>query len=316
MNTAFHDAINFAWKINAVEHGLASRTILESYETERKDVAETLLDFDNRYAALFSKRKPSASEVGSVNQSDYPGEEKNEFIETFKASCEFTSGFGVAYKPNILNWSPEHPAKSPLFNPRDNTLKSGRIMHPANVTRVADANVVHLENEIPLNGSFRLFVFGGDPSKSQRALADLATNLERKGSFYEKFSYAANAKPDMYHEQNNPHSPFFSLALVLNARRPSIEISDYPRLFHDYNTHVYADDIWDARVPDAKAAAHAKMGFDQVKGGVVVCRPDGHVGCTVQLVEGSGTVDALNEYFQSFTVEGEGLRSGKLMAQL
>jgi len=43
------------------------------------------------------------------------------------------------------------------------------------------------------------------------------------------------------------------------------------------------------------------MGLDQERGGVVVVRPDGYVGCVVQLVEGSGTVDALNGYFASFT---------------
>ncbi len=48
MNTAFLDAQNLAWKIHAVEAGFADRAILRTYETERRDVAETLLDFDNR----------------------------------------------------------------------------------------------------------------------------------------------------------------------------------------------------------------------------------------------------------------------------
>jgi hypothetical protein len=53
-------------------------------------------------------------------------------------------------------------------------------------------------------------------------------------------------------------------------------------------------------VPDARAAAHAKLGLDQEKGGVVVVRPDGYVGIVTGLVEGSGTIDALNEYFSAF----------------
>ena len=109
MNTAFHDALNFAWKIHAVESGFANRSLLESYEPERKQIAENLLAFDNKYAALFSKRPPTAEEVGNAKSGD---EEENEFVATFKSSCEFTSGYGVAYEPNTINWSPSHPAQA------------------------------------------------------------------------------------------------------------------------------------------------------------------------------------------------------------
>ena len=51
---AFHDALNFAWKVHLVESGFAKRPILASYEAERKEVAENLLGFDSRYATLFS----------------------------------------------------------------------------------------------------------------------------------------------------------------------------------------------------------------------------------------------------------------------
>lgn len=84
-------------------------------------------------------------------------------------------------------------------------------------------------------------------------------------------------------------------------------------MFQHYAAHVYADDIWDKRVPDAEAAAHAKVGLGvDVEGGggggVVVVRPDGHVGCVVRLVEGKGTVEALEEYFAGFVVGGKGMR--------
>ncbi|KAK3066768.1 hypothetical protein LTR53_016741, partial [Teratosphaeriaceae sp. CCFEE 6253] len=46
MNTAFLDAQNLAWKIHHVESGFADRSILKSYESERKLIAENLLNFD------------------------------------------------------------------------------------------------------------------------------------------------------------------------------------------------------------------------------------------------------------------------------
>jgi len=304
MNTAFLDAANLAWKIHHVESGFAQRSILNTYESERKLVAETLLDFDARYAKLFSTRLPSAGEVGAAatTESDKKPVDENEFIKTFKASCEFTSGYGVAYKENTFNWGPAHTAKSPLFLSTDNgtKLRNGRILIPATVTKVVDANVVHLEQEIPLNGSYRIYVFGGRPSLTTTALKDFDKGLSKKGSFYSSF-LRSDLEKVSYHERHNPHSHFFTLATIFNAKRTEIEIrDDLPQTLARYGDHVYADDIWDARVPDAKAAAHAKMGIDEERGGVVIVRPDGYVGCVVKLVEGSGTVDALNDYFGSF----------------
>ena len=301
MNTAFLDAMNLAWKIHHVEAGFADRSILSSYETERKLVAETLLDFDAKYAALFSRRQPSASEIGAASQDTEYGGQDNEFITAFKSSCEFTSGYGIAYDPNVFNWSPSHRAQSPLFHPLGTKLRTGRIMHPANVTRVADANIVQLEQEVPVNGSWRVFLFAGRPSTTRRAVADLAANLTKRRSFYVRFERRDIARVS-HHERHNPHSYMFTICTIFAASRSTIEIADLlPAVLARYRDHVYADDVWDPRVPDASAAAHAKMGIDQEQGGVVMVRPDGYVGCVVRLVEGSGTVDALNDYFGAFT---------------
>lgn len=303
MNTAFLDALNLAWKLHAVEAGFADRKILETYEPERKEVAENLLAFDNKYAKLFSQRPPAANEVAAASAQANAGAEENLFIKTFKESCEFTSGYGVFYKANALNWSPSHPAQSHVLHPKTTKLVPGRLFINADVTRVVDANVVHLEQEIPLNGSFRLFVFAGKPSVTGQALRDLATNMAKKNSFY-----TAYAREDIdrvsHHERHNPHSKFFTVCTVFAAPRPEVEIArDLPPLLARYRDNVYADDRWDRRVPDATAAAHAKMGLDQEKGGVVVVRPDGYVGVVVALEEGSATVDALNAYFGSFVTK-------------
>ncbi|KAF2813427.1 uncharacterized protein BDZ99DRAFT_486667 [Mytilinidion resinicola] len=320
MNTAFLDAVNLAWKIHHVESGFASRSILNTYESERKLVAENLLDFDARYAKLFSARIPSAGEVGSANtqaaaQAASKHEpEENDFVKTFKASCEFTSGYGVAYDANIYNWSPVHPAQSPLFlsYQKGTHLRTGRILTPATVTRVVDANVVHLEQEIPFNGSFRLYIFAGTPAISSAALDDLATYMTAPRSFFSTYLHQ-NEDTDRYHERHNPHTPFLTLTTVVALPRAEIEIDDLlPPVLSRYRDHVYADDIWDARVPEAKAAAHAKIGLDEEKGGVVVVRPDGYVGCVVKLEQGTGTVDALNAYFGSFTGKSMGGAEAKL----
>ena len=73
-------------------------------------------------------------------------------------------------------------------------------------------------------------------------------------------------------------------------------VRDVPGVLGRYREHVYADD-------KPVGGAHRKMGFETEgdgRGHVVVVRPDGYVGCVVDLVEGDGTVEALNEYFSSF----------------
>lgn len=152
MNTAFHDALNLAWKIHHVEGGFAKRSILSTYESERRLIAENLLDFDAKYATLFSQKTPSASELSTAskyNQDD----QRNEFVEVFKASQEFTSGYGTVYPGNDFNWSPSHPAKSELFMRNNPKLRIGHVMPSADVTRVVDAQGVQLEQEVSLGAS-------------------------------------------------------------------------------------------------------------------------------------------------------------------
>jgi hypothetical protein len=310
MNAAFHDALNLAWKIHHVESGIADRSTLATYESERRSVADTLLDFDSKYAALISKRQPSVNEIVEAGEdSKKASSEDDEFILAFKASCKFTSGFGVAYGPNVFNWDKSHAAQSPLFNPTDVKLRTGMVMIPANVTRVKNAWEVKLEQGIPLNGAFRIYVFAGNPLVTKQAITDFAHHLQKKSSFYSRCQQK-DATSVSYHEKHLPHSKFFSVAVIFAAQRKDIEISeDVPKFLQPYAHQIYVDDIPDHRVPDAKAAAHVKMGFDQDKGGIAVVRPDGHVAVTLQLVSGSGTVDALNAYFDAFASKDVGLQT-------
>lgn len=299
MNMAFHDALNFAWKVHLVESGFAKRLILASYETERKGVAESLLGFDAKYAALFSNgHKPTKMATSTSVVAD----EEDDFVKTFKSACEFNSGYGVFYKPNVFNWSPDHPAKSPLFSIPSIKLTPGQTLTPSTVTRISDANVVHLEQEIPVNGSFRIFIFAGIPSRTRKALEDFSTNLEKNGSFLSK--YLREDLPTIsFFERHNPHSKFFTICVVYASDKNGIDIRTIPRVLRDYRHHIYADDVPDIRVAQVKYAAHHKLGFSPENGGIVVARPDSHVGCFVQLVEGSATVDALNAYFGAFSTK-------------
>ncbi|KAG5210047.1 FAD monooxygenase [Trichophyton interdigitale] len=291
MNAGFHDALNLAWKIHAVEAGFADRSILESYEAERRYIALQLLDFDAKYAKLFSQR---------LSSKDPNLPESKEFNKLHKAAAEFTSGYGIIYPPNAFNWHPNHRAKSPLFISEGKGLKPGRCFPPATVTRLVDSNPVHLEQEIPLNGSFRILIFAGSLDRSRTALTDFCQHMEKPSSFYSLFATPEHS-PDPYFEKHNPHSKFFTLAAIFMEEKDNVDISTLPRLLKAYNHHIYADDLVHKRDTRPMGTVHRNLGFDTGRPGVVVIRPDGHVSCIVMLEEGNGTVDALNKYFGTFT---------------
>ena len=305
MNFGFLDAQNFAWKFHLVESGFAKRSILKTYEQERLLVAQKLIDFDAKYAKLFSSRIPSTDDVKDdvVNSFDHhEAKENSEFVRYYKQSSEFTSGYGVDYGPNFLNWG---SAKSRMSAPRGYELRPGLVFPLATVTRVVDARVVALEQEIPQNGSYRIFVFAGNPATTCRAISDFAASLQEKKSLF-----SAYARHDVtmvpYRDRHNPHSMFFTFCFIFNAPRARIEMSEVlPGVLTHYSYLVYADDI------QTQGAAHAKLGIDQANGAVVIVRPDGFVGCSLTLHEGSGTVEALNQYFTAITTKPLGNSAAK-----
>jgi hypothetical protein len=305
MNYGFLDAQNFAWKFHLVESGFANRSILTTYEEERRQMAQRLIDFDAKYASLFSSRPPSANEVeNAVKFMDRDDAiENNEFVRTFKQSTEFTSGYGAEYGPNCLNWSSTHPATSALFSPSGVRLRTGRVFPPVTVTRVVDARVAHLEQEVPQNGSYRIYIFAGNLTTASRTLSDFAANLQEERSFFSSYR-RDDITTVSYENRHNPHSLFFTFCIIFNAARARIEIDEVlPDVLAQYRDHVYADDIACYRTQNARAAAHIKLGFDEERGGVVVVRPDGYVGCSLALVEGPETVEGINKYFAPITTK-------------
>lgn len=305
MNAAFMDAANLAWKIHHVESGFADRSVLKSYEVERRKFAQGLLDFDNAYVKLMSQdtngKKANALEL--INAVINGHSNDSEFLRMFKASRELVSGYGVFYGPGTYNWSADHPARSPGFMQPGKGPRIGRIMPHANVRRVTDANKVPLDLVIPFNGSFRIYIFAGDYLKTRQAIQVLGKRLERRNSFFQ--THLRKDIDDLSEtEQANPHSHLFSICTIFSAQRVEIDIVTWlPAMLARYRDHVYADDLRDVKLPGVQSPAHVKMGLDEENGGIVVVRPDGYVGCSIQLEDGDESADALEGYFNSFNAK-------------
>ncbi|KAE8146895.1 FAD binding domain-containing protein [Aspergillus avenaceus] len=284
MNYGLLDAHNLAWKLHLVEAGFLQRQLLRTYEEERKHVADRLIEFDCRYANLFSAHVHGERMASNA-----------EFIRVFKENTLLTSGYGVEYASNSLidsGTNSEFPTTVWKAIP-------GRSLPIATVTRVISARVVYLEQDVPFNGSFHIYVFAGRPSQTFHALSDLATYVA--SATFPLHPYQRDPPDRSYEARHNPESPFFTYSFIFNTELSSIDFTQcLPRPFSVYRYHTFVDDQ-PARAY-ADAAAHNSMGIDSTKGGVVVVRPDGYVGCVLPLEEGPATGLALAKYFAQAVV--------------
>lgn len=87
MNVSMQDTYNLGWKVANVVKGLADRLILRTYQSERRRIAQDLIDFDHRFSRLFSGRP--AKDV-----MDEEGISMDEFKEAFVKGNMFASGIG------------------------------------------------------------------------------------------------------------------------------------------------------------------------------------------------------------------------------
>jgi len=80
-------AYNLGWKVASVVNGICDRSILKTYQSERRRIAQDLIDFDHKFSRLFSGR-PAKDIV------DEEGVSMDEFKEAFQKSHLFTTGIG------------------------------------------------------------------------------------------------------------------------------------------------------------------------------------------------------------------------------
>lgn len=307
MNISMADAYNMAWKINLIEKGVGKADVLlPTYELERREVAQRLIEFDAQYSRLFSGRNPNSAELSDkVDTKKLGAVDAQKFIEVFKQNAEFTSGVGAIYSK---------PSKLTVFEhaPSTSTLKAGGRLTPGKVTRVMDANQVRLQQEVRMNGAFRIFVFAGDLDKTKRKLTKFGQHLQSPNSFLSKYKgrdfcsvvdgFWVGSNDDGSQDQQagtvQSTNPYFTFLTIVATDYYTWEINDIPEPFASYRTQVYGDNIYDRRVHEAgrDAPLHKKYGVDRAAGLICVVRPDMYIGMVADL-DNYAAVDA---YFDGF----------------
>jgi phenol 2-monooxygenase len=80
-------AYNLGWKVANVVKGLSDRSILKTYQSERRRIAQDLINFDHKFSRLFSGRP-------AKDMMDEAGISMKEFKEAFEKGNLFASGTG------------------------------------------------------------------------------------------------------------------------------------------------------------------------------------------------------------------------------
>src|ERR1700744_3742722 len=95
MKVSMQDAFNLGWKVASVVKGISDRSILKTYQSERRRIAQDLIDFDHRFSRLFSGR-PAKDVL------DEEGISMDEFKGAFQKGNLFASGVAVDYGASVV----------------------------------------------------------------------------------------------------------------------------------------------------------------------------------------------------------------------
>lgn len=305
MNVSMGDAYNLGWKLGLVCKNVMQRSILSTYELERKQIAKELIAFDHKFSRLFSGR-PAKDIL------DETGVSMEEFSKAFEMSHMFTSGVGVDYSPSALVSKPEEQRLIPEEEDHEITTdqhavpskaksaldlaphcKPGTRFPSFQVVAQAGARPWQLHHKMPSDGRFRVFVFGGDISQApQRDLvntfaADMATSVISKAP---KVSLSPGADPHagtLRFKMDQPPS-VIDVLLVHNAKRMEVEIlRDLHEVYHPFDSKLgwdYDKVFVDSEsYHDGHGHAYEGYGVDPQKGAVVLVRPDGYIGLVTSL---------------------------------
>jgi phenol 2-monooxygenase len=252
MNVSMGDSFNLGWKLISVLSGRSDPGLLRTYSAERQDVAQALIDFDQEWAQIISRRD-------SDDDGDTPT-----FQKYFVEHGRYTAGVSVRYKPSRLTGEPKWQHLATGF-------EIGMRFHSAPVIRLADAKPMSLGHVIDADARWRLFAFAdaAAPSSGDSRLKELCGFLAedpdspilrhtpRDGDIDSVIDFRAVLQ-QAFRDVNITDVP-----PLLRPNKGDLDLVDYEKVFCPALNE--GKDIFDMR------------GIDLDEGCMVIVRPDQYV---------------------------------------
>ena len=259
----------------AVLQGRSKPALLATYSTERRKVANQLINADKELSKLVATRPTAGNGSGKA-------EVDTAKIEAFmERQSGFVSGTSIEYFPSYISTGQGNQHLATGF-------KIGQRFHSAQATRVADGAIQHLGHLVKADGRWRIFLFGGaqDPTETSSDAYQLieflgndatspVTKYTPKGSDIDSVidTYAVFQQPDLsMHDLHN----------YLWPAKGKYGLRDYEKVFHAQD----GNDIYDLR------------GVDRDAGCVVIVRPDQHIAAVLPIAAHND----LSSFFDAFMI--------------
>lgn len=272
MNTSIQDANNLGWKLRlALQGRAAASSLLATYESERRPVAQDLIAFDRGYLKLF--HAPSA-----------------QFDTEFLQGLKFTTGLSIRYPESCIVQLPT-TAGGEVASPGLSLLKAdlvpGKRLPDFQAVYHADGTAVRMHTRLQATGAFRLISFAGDIAQP-----DFADRLSRLGVFL------ADQGDGLGSLTTGGSAAFVEVLIVHCSERDKVELLDLHEVFRPWSeTEGY--DYWRVfadteSVHRGHGRVYERLEIARDKGCNVVVRPDGYVGAVADVLD----FEALRRYFE------------------
>lgn len=177
MNTGLHDAVNLSWKLAGDIKGYFKPEVLASYESERRPVAEKIIQQDRVISVLTGGEIPDGLQ--------YEGKDAATLLsEFYRTNVRLNTGLGIDYgadgkvnvaAPEDLNISVQAGCRAP-----DVLVQRPGPRVPVRLLSLVKNDAV----------SFTILVFCGDPMHTAASIQAFRDYLDSEESFSHRYSPA------------------------------------------------------------------------------------------------------------------------------
>jgi len=264
MNVSIQDGWNLSWKLAAVLEGRAPATLLDTYSSERRVIAQDLINFDKEWSTLMAR---------PVDEWDDP----QDLARWYEKTIEFPMGFMTQYPKNQIVAGAEHQHLAAGF-------PIGKRFKSTEVIRRADNRWRHLGHLHEADGRWRVYVFADKAAP--------ATSGTLTADFAQWWQDDATSPRVTYTPSNADTDAIFDTKVIYQQDYTEVEPSDVPQAFKPTKTPFGLIDV-----NQIFASGHGRDIFrdrDIHRGGaIVIVRPDQYVSGVFPL----DARDALKAFF-------------------
>lgn len=272
MNVSMQDAFNLGWKLAGVIKGQLHRSVLQTYQSERRPVAQDLINIDTSLASVLASETMS----GPVGVGQVYGRLRN-----------YASGADICYPASALVASGTR-AKQHLAS----RLKLGMRFPSHPVINHSSAVPIESQSLLQSDGRWRVLVFAGDVTNP--------TQLERVNRLGAFISQLMTQFRSIHQGQ-----PFVENLIFYYNRLDQVEVGDFHHTFfpldpsRGYNYNLIFADPPASLSRGRPESAHVQYGISSGRGCMVAIRPDQCVGWIGDLED----EQELQRYFAGFMRE-------------